>query len=273
MKTGRSRPSPTYYRSSSASSRSPFERTPQKRRRFWAKLIDLVVIIAVLAVAVYSLILNSKPRLIVSSQTYRSATVYQKAATGAFKDFKNRNKITLDEKAVITSLKKQFPEIATASVNVSLFSQTPTLRLSIASPDFNLNSRGSSYIVDSQGVVVAKSVDLPQIKNLLPLSDESNFDAKVGSQVLSASDVNFINSVIAQVKRAKVPVASLILPPRALEIDMRTADRGYFVKFFLGGDSLTQAGQFLAARHQFDQTNNQPSEYLDVRVPGKIYYR
>jgi hypothetical protein len=36
---------------------------------------------------------------------------------------------------------------------------------------------------------------------------------------------------------------------------------------------MQQAGQFLATRNQFNDTNTQPAEYLDVRVPGKVFYK
>jgi len=90
---------------------------------------------------------------------------------------------------------------------------------------------------------------------------------------VSASSAKFINTVIAQSKRANVPIVSFVLPNTAQEVDLRTSDKPYYVKFYLGGDALIQTGQFLAARHQFDATNSQPSEYLDVRVAGKIFYR
>jgi hypothetical protein len=70
-----------------------------------------------------------------------------------------------------------------------------------------------------------------------------------------------------------VSIKSLTLPKSVQELDLHTSDRTYFVKFYLGGDALQQTGQFLAARHQFDITNSQPAEYLDVRVAGKIFYK
>jgi hypothetical protein len=77
---------------------------------------------------------------------------------------------------------------------------------------------------------------------------------------------------LAQTRRAGVPIKSLTFPPLAQELDLATEDQPYFVKFYLGGDPLVQAGTFLAARHQFS-SGVKPSVYLDVRVPGKIFYK
>ncbi|MGH7156635.1 MAG: hypothetical protein ACREGG_00760, partial [Candidatus Saccharimonadales bacterium] len=85
--------------------------------------------------------------------------------------------------------------------------------------------------------------------------------------------VGFINTVIAECKHSKVPISSLVLPTTPQELDLHTADQPYYVKFYLGGDVLNEAGQFLAARNHFAQTKQSPSQYLDVRVQGKIFYK
>jgi hypothetical protein len=90
---------------------------------------------------------------------------------------------------------------------------------------------------------------------------------------LSAIDIAFIKAILVHCAKTGIKVDSLTLPTIAQEVDLRTKDRPYFVKFYLGGDSATQIGQFLAARHNFDQTGSQPGEYLDVRVNGKIFYK
>ncbi len=122
-------------------------------------------------------------------------------------------------------------------------------------------------------MATATTDQLPQIKNLVRLDDQSGFTTQVGKQVLSSQSVNFINNMLAQLQRAKIPVKSLILPKQAQELDLRTNDRPYYVKFYLSGDVLYETGQFLASRHYFDQNHKQPQRYLDVRLGGKIFYK
>jgi hypothetical protein len=108
---------------------------------------------------------------------------------------------------------------------------------------------------------------------LTEVTDQSGFSANAGQQVMSADSVKFVNALVAQLKHANVPISEIILPPLAQELNLKISDRPYYVKFYLGGDVLQQTGQFLATRKQFSQTNTQPAEYLDVRVPGKIFYK
>lgn len=266
-----------YYRSGPPNAKSsPFvKKTPKnsRARKAVIRLLDSLIITVVLVGLVYSLMVKPTPKIALTDATYHSLTEYKLVAAKLFGQFKNRNKITLDEQGIVNSLKKQFPEIASISVELPLFSETPVVHLVIAQPSFFLSSKGVSYIVDSQGIATSESKNLPNVKKLPTLVDQSGFAAAVGKQVLSAQSVSFINSIIRQTARAKVPIKSLVLPARAEEVDLRTTDHGYFVKFFLGGDANLQSGQFLAARHNFNRQDSQPSEYLDVRVPGKIFYK
>lgn len=266
-----------YYRSGPAKTgASPFarKRTQKGRaRKYFIRGLDIVVVILLLCGLVYSLLVRSTPRVVLNDTTYHSLADYKSAAAKELSALKNRNKITLNEPQIISSLQKQFPEIANASLELPLFSETPIIHLSIAKPSFFLSSNGVNYVIDSQGVATAASHNLPQIKNLITLTDQSGFNARPGDRLLSAQSVDFINAVLAQTAHAKLSIKSLVLPAQAEELDLYTTDRGYFVKFYLGGDPALQAGQFLATRHNFDQTGKQPSSYIDVRVPGKIFYK
>jgi cell division septal protein FtsQ len=274
-----SAPATKYYRSGSISDKSsPFESKKTKpskkvRRKLLFSVADTLLLLAVLFGIGYSLVVRPDPQISASSAVYHPASVYRRAIVKQFQILKNRNKISLDDNGIVKSLQSQFPEIASASVELPLFSEVPIVHLSIATPSFYLSSGGNLYVIDSQGYVVDKSVNLPAIKSLLTLSDQSGFAITVGQAAMSSADVSFINTLAAQAKHANASISSMTLPALAQELDLRTSDRGYYVKFFLGGDVLQQTGQFLAARHNFDQTGNQPAQYLDVRVPGKIYYK
>jgi hypothetical protein len=276
QKTYSRRPQATYYRSKNqAETASPFKKKPAQRssRKIVFGVVDLILIVLLLAGLVYSLMLTPHPKLNVSDLSYHSAESYQTAITPLFSSISNSNKITFDENSVIKKIQTQFPEVQSVRVELPFFSQKPTLWLTVSKPAFKLSSSGSAYVVDSAGLAVARAQDLPKLKSLVSLNDQSGFPVRLGSQVLASEAVDFINAVIAQSEHAKVPISSLSLPTAAQELDLRTTDAPYYVKFYLGGDALTQSGQFLAARQKFAHIGPSPSEYLDVRVSGKIFYK
>ena len=255
---------------------SPFSRRQAgggRRRRWLGRLLDLALLAVLAAATVYSLKINPNPQVSVTDTSYHSVNIYRDEATKQFASLKNKNKLTLDQQGISEALKKRFPEIAAVSLELPWLTQTPKINLQISAPALFLNSQGKLYVIDTKGRAVSSSADLPNVQGLSIVDDQSGFSNEAGRQVLSASEVSFIDSLIRQSKYAGVPISSLSLPAKPEQLDLRTADSAYYVKFYLGGDSATQIGQFLATRAQFANDGTQPSEYLDVRVQGKIFYR
>lgn len=277
QKTYKRAPITTYYRSSDEPGKaSPFKKKEPKknRRKLIFGAVDIILAMMLITGLIYSLMLNSRPKIVADNLSYHSLIAYSSKITPEFTAFHNRNKITFNESSVAEAIEKQFPEIQAVRVELPFFSQQPTVWLSVSAPAFKLQSGGQDYIVDSQGVVAAKASDLPKLNKLVSLDDQSGFNTGVGKQVLSSGAVDFIDTVIKQVQHAGVPIRGLSLPPLAQEMDLWTSDSPYFVKFYMGGDALTQTGQFLASRKNFLQNpSHTPQEYLDVRVSGKIFYK
>lgn len=266
-----------YYRSGDSSeAASPFQRSSKKTsryRRYMVRSLDIVILAVLLFGLIYSMLVSADPKLIISSHAYRPQSTYRQAVVHELKSLKNRNKITLDDTGIANVLQTTFPEISRVSLELPLIGQRPIIHLGIAAPTFLLKSNGHLYLIDAEGRAVSANVNSEGFSNLAIITDQSGYLVGTGKQVLSSGNVSFINAVLAQCKHGGVAVESLTLPPKAQDLDLKPADRPYYVKFFLGGDALGQSGQFLAARHQFDVQGGQPSEYLDVRVPGKIFYK
>ncbi|MEK7561713.1 MAG: hypothetical protein AAB541_02525 [Patescibacteria group bacterium] len=256
--------------------RSPFQKRPPPKKsskQLFGRFMDVLMLIVIGAGLIFFLTLKPRPQTIVSSNAYHPSTVYEAAANKAFETLRNRSKLTLDERGIIAALKVQFPEIDTVKIKLPIFSQIPTLWLGIAAPTFNFSSNDKLYVVGSNGVITGLSSQLTGASKLPSVIDQSGFAAEPGKQVLGTEVIAFINTLLAQCQRAGVKVASLTLPAAAQELDLRVQNQPYFVKFYLGGDVLSQAGQYLAAKHKFDTEDLQPEQYLDVRVAGKIYYK
>jgi cell division septal protein FtsQ len=278
--SGKAKTPLTFYRSADPDfePQSPFkgrnsESAPGKVALFFYTFIEWVVFLSLVALLAYSLVIRPVSKVEVSSELFHQKSAYQDAANKILKGVKYSNKITFDEQGVISKMQKQFPEIASARIELPIFAQTPKVHLQIGKPSFVLNSNNQSYIIDSAGVAVAKASDFPSLHDTLTVEDQSGFNAVLGQQVMSEGAVKFIKTVERQSKHGNVSISTLVLPQTAQELDLHTPDKPYYVKFYLGGDALLQSGQFLASRHQFDATNSQPAEYLDVRIPGKIFFK
>lgn len=269
-------PVTTYYRSESAAqSQSPFQRKakPKNTKKYLLGAADTVLIVVLLAVFAYSLVVSPDVHVSATNSTYHSPAQYAAAISGDFRSLQDRNKITFNEAKVAQAIRKQFPEVSGASIELPFLSEQPNVRLVISPPAFKLINQGVAYVIDRDGVAVEKDTGQAKYGGLVSVDDQSGFQASSGHQVISAGQAGFIDTVIKQSRRANVPIKSMTLPASPLEIDLRTTDQPYYVKFYLNGDADTQTGQFLAARHKFSQAHIVPSQYLDVRVQGKIFYK
>lgn len=237
------------------------------------KVIDWVLVIAVIFCFIYSLIVRPQPHVLATSTSFHSLSTYQDFAAKNLGSIKDSNKITFNETALVDSMQKQFPEISSMWVELPIFGQKPIIHLTISQPTFVYSSKNVSYILDSEGVIAGTQADMASMKGLPTVIDQSNIDFKVGDKVISSDSVDFISQVVAQAKKAKAPISNIVLPAIAQEIHLRTTDKPYYVKFYFGNDVLVQTGQWLAARHEFDAKGITPGEYLDVRVPGKVFYK
>ncbi|HEU5004832.1 MAG TPA: hypothetical protein VFT49_01970 [Candidatus Saccharimonadales bacterium] len=263
-----------YYRGTPKDS-SPFVSKVPKiswHKRF-AQYFDWLFVLVIVFCFVYSLIVKPDPKVIVSSSIYRPASAYQSAAAVKLKSIKDRTKLSFDETSLVSDLKKEFPEISSADVELPIIGQKPIIHLTIATPKFLYRNQSQTYVLSSDGVLVANAASLSSAKSLPLIDDQSGYRAKLGQAAVSASEVDFIAQVVAQCQRAKVPIKSLVLPAAAQELDLKTSDKNYLVKFYIGGNATLQSGQFLAARHQFAAEHQDPAQYLDVRVAGKVFYK
>jgi hypothetical protein len=268
-------PITTYYRAAGKTDASPFvKKTPKpSRRKYILGFFDIVLLVVLVAGLAYSLMIKPDPMVSLNDDSFHPLSVYQAEAKKQLQQLKNRNKITFSEQSFKNTLQARFPEISAVSIELPIFGEKPKINLSIARPSFQLNTRGTNLIVNNNGIAVSNAAALPKLKKLLTINDQSGYSVKPGSKILSASAVAFINTLIAQCQHAGVPISALTLPQLPQEIDLRASDQPYFVKFYLGGDALTQVGQFLAARAHFKQTGQFPAQYLDVRINGKIFYK
>jgi cell division septal protein FtsQ len=262
-----------YYRSGVAPSKEETKKPKKPSRGIYGRLVDTALILLILAGGIYCLMLTSPPRTKVNSTLYHSQSDYEAAITHQFAPVLNKNKITLKQNEIESNLKKQYPEISNVNIKLPVFSHQPTVDLTIAAPTFKLNSAEQTYIINSEGVIISKADNLHNQLFLATINDQSGYINKVGDKVLSTQSIEFIKDIITQCKVSNISIESLTIPPVAQELYLKTTGSKYYLKFFLGGNSAQQLGQFLAARKYYAKTHHDPKQYLDVRVEGKIFYK
>jgi hypothetical protein len=252
-------------------------KTPPKRRRIGAQL-PLVLLLAVVIVCLLKLVvLGTDPKVVVlgksavASTYLRSGSVYQSAAqTVLASSVTNRTKLTANLDGTAADLQTQFPELDAVSVTLPLIGNRPIIYVQVAQPSVILQTTHGNYALNKSGLVLAKVTTLP---SGIPLAvDQSGSSPVPGKQYLPGSTVSFIQTLSGQLSAAKLQVAAFVFPAHApYELDVRLEGKGFVVRCNLQAEALTQSGAIIATVQQLG--THAPADYLDVRVPGRVYYK
>lgn len=252
----------------------------QSQARFWLQRTGLLILLVAIVVSLINVLsLSPHAKVLPVSSTNKSLlrdeATYQVVADKYLADsIWNRNKITIDTGRISKQMTATFPELADVSVAVPLLAHRPVVYLEPAQPALVLSASNGSYVLDTNGRALVSSGDLPSTKGLPQVADQSGLAVQLNHQVLPADDVRFIQTVSQQLAAKHIGIASMILPPTASELDVYIAKQPYFVKFSLRGDNpRQQVGTYLAALATLQRQHQTPSQYIDVRVDGRAYYK
>jgi len=204
--------------------------------------------------------------------------VYHDAAQQLFQQsISNHNKLTVDAGGISATLKTRYPELSDVSVALPVIGSQPIVYIQPSEPSFVLTANGGSYVLDSTGRALANARSVPahKVASLPAITDQSGLQPRVGAGVLPSTSVAFIQTVLAQLKAQHVSVYQIVLPHAAFEADMYITGKPYYVKFNIQdyAGALQQAGAYVAVAQHLSSKNITPSQYIDVRIDGRAYYK
>jgi hypothetical protein len=241
----------------------------------------VAIIIVVIAVGLYVLSLSTDVRVVAlgtNTTLMHPLSTYERGAHDELNgSIGNHIKLLIDTASLRTGLAKQFPELQDISVGIPLFGHRPIVYLTPAQPAFALlTTINTSYIIDTNGrAIVAVDATHWLAMHLVPVKDLSGTVITVGQPTLSSGTVTFIRTIIQQLALKHLAISTFVLPVVADELDMYIDGGHYFVKFNLHNNdsALQQVGTLLAVKHSLEGRGVTPSEYIDVRIDGRAYYK
>lgn len=243
------------------------------------QITGLLLLAALILCVVYGLWLDTTPSIKVSGATdtlLRDEAVYQAGAADLLDNsLLNRSKLTINTNKVAEELKARFPEIAEVVVIIPLASHEPIVDLRPKEPTLIINAQNGAFVVDETGKALMKVGDLenPQNYTLPTVIDQSGLEVSSGTQVITANTVAFIKGLLHQFEQANQRVDRIILPTAPNELRLSPAAADYFVKFDITRDPRIQAGALFAVQDSLSAQSVTPTEYIDVRVAEKAYYK
>lgn len=278
-----SRPTYSYYASGrSDTSTRPnrqMSESPQRRRRYSVRLQHVVILLClgVAAICIAKvLFVVPESRVVVVSQNSLNRQLPTDAYAAATNDMLresvlNMSKITLNTNGIAREIERRYPELSSAVLAVPLLGNRPVLYISPEPPAFILETKTGQYTIDGKGYVLS-AVTLPGETGLIHVRESTDRTIKPGERYFAGSTVAFATTVLYQLQKANLPVEYMDLPTgNPYELDVYLSGQSYPIRFNLEGEPLEQSGGAIATLQQIGPGT--PKQYLDVRVPGRVYYK
>ena len=268
-----------------AQDKPPLRRLPTRFQRLRKHSGWLAGLVVFFGLVVYQLQLSTMPKVVSLASSsdvpfLQDSKVYQAAASAMFSESAaNRNKLTVNASGIASRLQKRFPELQSVSVSLPVLGSTPTVYIRPAEPAMVLAATNGTFIVGENGRALAEATAGTNLSRLhIPsVTDQSGLGVKVGEQVLPRSATSFISTVSGQLNQQKITVQSMTLPAAAGELDVYISGKPYFAKFNVekasADNALQQVGTLIALLKQLDKQGKAPTQYVDVRLDGRAYYK
>lgn len=243
----------------------------QLRKRIVRILAVVLVLIGILGyfVASYArtiVIEYSQAGLSANKQTY-AAAVEEYFARHPLERFG----FALNRKQFAQELAVTRPELKSIDVDRNWYGGSRAFVFGFRKPILRWDSGGKTFYVDGQGV--AFGYDYFGGK-YVKVSDQSGISpTDNGGEIASNRLIAFLGKMVGAVDAGdKGKVTDIIIPASTREIDLKLEGRGYIVKTHTDRDPLGQAQDIIATIKWLDDKKIKP-EYIDVRVPGKAFYK
>lgn len=186
---------------------------------------------------------------------------------GPFFDiYKGKNLFLIDPSQTKADIIKNFPEILDLQISKGIPNM---LRIKVTedTPKMVWQTNGVKYFVDEEGIVYKKvEGDAP---NLPLIVDNKNLPVEMQTPVVISSFVNFVTEIINKFNGTDLQVQSFEVNETSFQVTAVTKNN---IKIIFDTTRPVQ-DQVVAAEKVYTEHKAEVTQYMDVRVEGKVYYQ
>lgn len=149
--------------------------------------------------------------------------------------------------------------------------QTLVVEVTERKPSLLWQSGEQVNVLDIDGTVIGSAGE--RFKQLPVVIDSKNVPVRVGDRVVSGSFIQFCDDVVTQLQSSlAIGVSRITVPDTTSEVHVTTS-KGYVVKFDTTRSAISELNDLKNVLSELDRLRKVPAEYIDLRIPGKAYYK
>jgi len=165
----------------------------------------------------------------------------------------------------------EVPEVKAVDVVSGNQFMTSQLQLTFRQPVVQWSLSGQTYFVDESGIIFEENYfENPSVI----VKDQSGIDAQVGQEVVNRRFLTFVGQAVALLKKDKLIVTEIILPPETVrQVDFALKNRSFAIRMTVDRNVVSQVDQAVSAVKYIDTHKKRVGQYLDVRVNQRVFYK
>lgn len=241
----------------------------------WRIIVRVILYVLVISILFYAIIVSNLFKIenikIEGSQTlnHTEATSQVKAVlTGSLL---NQNILFVPSSQISDQLKSSNSQIATVrvtrefmhTIKVTITEQKPAILWQSGSTISVITQDGKAYIGDPS----------EELKQTLPkVIDTTNLPVKAGERVVLPNFTNFVEKTFATLPAQGIEVSDMQVEETTTELIVNTKS-GYYIRFDTTRPFDEQNNDLQAVIDTLKQQNKKPSQYIDLRINSKAFYK
>lgn len=183
------------------------------------------------------------------------------------KDQKGKNILLLNTSPIKLDLLKKYPEIE----NVNIIKDLPSvLNIDIVEqkPSIVWRKGGDDYLLTGDGDIIEQG-KTDAYKDYLVVFDQREVSLSKDKPVTSKKLIDFAKDIDANLKKTKL-IKNYKFTTGNSQFELEVKTEKLRIIFNIIRDS---SEQFRALKKVYKTANSQASEYIDLRIPGKVFYK
>lgn len=196
--------------------------------------------------------------------------VVRGALEAAFTELPRRN-LLIEGDVLAAKLTRTIPDAVGVTVEHNLLLSRLSINVTNQTPALRWQSRGVQYRLSDHGFVLALA---DETDAALPVVfDEANLDVTQKDQIVPRDFVTFVRQFDSAATARQLAVVDRFVSGSTREMRVTLADKAYALRLSTLRSADTQLDELARLERYFSQVGKRAREYVDLRIPGRAYWR